>query len=190
MAAAMVEGWVRAAPERAGRILVTDRGSGRAERLAERAGVRHVPDNEELVAPVDVVVLAVKPIDVERVLREVSDADRHRARRRLRGRGRATATLENILDEDAPVFRFMPNVGVKVCAGTLCYARAASSTRPPRRGVLDWLGLLGAVVPLEERQFDAATALSGSGPAFLGLLVEAFEDAGIVYGLCAARPAS
>ena len=45
------------------------------------------------------------------------------------------------------------------------------------------MALLGSVVALEERQFDAATALSGSGPAFIGLIVEAFEDAGIVAGL-------
>ncbi len=53
--------------------------------------------------------------------------------------------------------------------------------------MLDWLALLGTVVRLEERLFDAATALAGSGPAFLGLVVEAFEDAGIVSGLSAAK---
>ena len=55
--------------------------------------------------------------------------------------------------------------------------------------MLDWFSLLGTVVPLEERLFDAATALAGSGPAFLGLLVEAFEDAGIVSGLAARQGA-
>ena len=49
--------------------------------------------------------------------------------------------------------------------------------------MLDAFSMLGEIVPLEERQFDAATALSGSGPAFLALIVEAFEDAGIVSGL-------
>ena len=49
--------------------------------------------------------------------------------------------------------------------------------------MLACFALFGEVVPLEERLFDAATALSGSGPAFLGLIVEAFEDAGIVSGL-------
>ena len=53
--------------------------------------------------------------------------------------------------------------------------------------MLDWLRLLGSVVDLPERQFDAATALSGSGPAFIALVVEAFEDAGIVSGLTHAK---
>ena len=73
MASAMVTGWVRADHAMAGRILVTDRGSGRAASLAERLGVRHVEANAELVREADIVVLCVKPIDVERVLREVSD---------------------------------------------------------------------------------------------------------------------
>jgi pyrroline-5-carboxylate reductase len=95
----------------------------------------------------------------------------------------ATTTLENILDEDAPVFRFMPNVGVSVCSGTLCFAQGRFADTAVEEQVLDWFSLLGTVVRLEERQFDAATAVSGSGPAFIGLIVEAFEDAGIVAGL-------
>ena len=98
-----------------------------------------------------------------------------------------TTTLETILDEDAAVFRFMPNVGVSVCAGTLCYAQGRFAGTAAEEAVLAWMSRLGAVVPLEERQFDAATALAGSGPAFLGLIVEAFEDAGIVAGLGAGK---
>src|SRR3954449_12922089 len=73
MATAMVDGWMRADATRAPRIVVTDRGSGRAARLAERHGLRRVTSNAEILAESDVVVLSVKPIDVERVLREVSE---------------------------------------------------------------------------------------------------------------------
>jgi pyrroline-5-carboxylate reductase len=97
--------------------------------------------------------------------------------------GVGTATLETILDVDAPVFRFMPNVGVRVGAGTLAFSSGRFTNTAAEEAVLACFSLLGEVVPLEERLFDAATALSGSGPAFLGLIVEAFEDAGIVSGL-------
>src|SRR4051794_10191108 len=187
MATAMVDGWMRADPERAARVLVTDRGSGRAQRLAERHGLRYVTSNAELVSQSDVVVLSVKPIDVERVLREVSALVTPRKAVASVAAGVATTTMENILDEDAPVFRFMPNVGVSVCSGTLCFAQGRFADTSAEEQVLDWFGLLGAVVRLEERLFDAATALAGSGPAFLGLLVEAFEDAGIVSGLSAPK---
>jgi pyrroline-5-carboxylate reductase len=187
MATAMVEGWVRSDPARGARALVTDRGSGRAVRLAERCGLTAVESNGELVERSDIVVLAVKPIDVERVLRDVSPLVTPSKTVASVAAGVATTTLENILDEDAPVFRFMPNVGVSVCSGTLCFAQGRFADTGAERQVLDWFSLLGTVVPLEERLFDAATALAGSGPAFLGLLVEAFEDAGIVSGLSAPK---
>ena len=183
MASAMVTGWVRADQAMAGRILVTDRGSGRAASLAERLGVRHVEANAELVREADIVVLCVKPIDVERVLREVSDLITPQKAIASVAAGVGTATLETILDVDAPVFRFMPNVGVRAGAGTLAFSSGRFTNTAAEEAVLACFSLLGEVVPLEERLFDAATALSGSGPAFLGLIVEAFEDAGIVAGL-------
>jgi len=183
MASAMVSGWVRADQAMAGRILVTDRGSGRAAGLAERLGVRHVESNADLVREAGIVVLCVKPIDVERVLREVSDLITPDKAIASVAAGVGTATLETILDVDAPVFRFMPNVGVRVGAGTLAFSSGRFTNTAAEEAVLDCFSLLGEVVPLEERLFDAATALSGSGPAFLGLIVEAFEDAGIVAGL-------
>jgi len=179
----MIEGFVRADPARAGRILATDRGSGKAARLAEERGIVHVPSNEELIDRSDVVLLCVKPIDVERVLREVSDLITPQKAIASVAAGVGTATLETILDVDAPVFRFMPNVGVRVGAGTLAFSSGRFTNTAAEEAVLACFSLLGEVVPLEERLFDAATALSGSGPAFLGLIVEAFEDAGIVAGL-------
>jgi pyrroline-5-carboxylate reductase len=80
----------------------------------------------------------------------------------------------------------MPNVGVKVGSGTICFATGPFSGGEAEARVLAWLAQLGTVVTLEERLFDAATALAGSGPAFLGLVIEAFEDAGITSGLSAA----
>jgi pyrroline-5-carboxylate reductase len=187
MATAMIEGWVRADPGRAARILATDRGSGRAGKLAEQHGIVAMDSNEELVDRADVVLLCVKPIDVERVLRTVgSRVTRGKALASVAA-GVATVTMESILDEDVPVFRLMPNVPVQVCAGTICLAPGRFTSTDAEERVLDWLRLLGTVVPLEERQFDAATALSGSGPAFIGLVVEAFEDAGIVSGLSHAK---
>ncbi len=186
MATAMVDGWMRADPERAARVVVTDRGSGRAARLAERHGLRRASSNAELVAESDIVVISVKPIDVERVLREVSELVTPQKALASVAAGVATTTMENILDEDAPVFRFMPNVGVRVCAGTLCFAQGRFADTAAEEQVLDWFSLIGTVVRLEERLFDAATALAGSGPALLGQLVEAFEDAGIIDGVLAA----
>jgi pyrroline-5-carboxylate reductase len=185
MASAMVSGWVKADPAMAGRILVTDRGSGRAAALAVSHGVQHVAGNAEVVEASEIVVLSVKPADVEKVLGEVSAAITPSKAIASVAAGVRIATLETILDVDAPVFRFMPNVGVKVGGGTLAYAAGRFTDPAAEQSVLGVFSLLGEIVPLDERLFDAATALSGSGPAFLGLIFEAFEDAGIVSGLTA-----
>lgn len=190
MAGAMVAGWVRDDPSIAGRIHLTDRGSGRARTLADAItsdlGVPVVhSDNRSLVDAVDLVVLCVKPIDIEDVLREVSDVVEPTHVVASVAAGVQTATMENLLDDDVPVLRLMPNVPVRVNAGTLVYALGRVSTDKVA-GALALFEQLGTCVELQERLFDAATAVSGSGPAFFGLVVEAFEDAAIVAGLSAA----
>lgn len=189
MAAAMVAGWVRADPSLAGRIHLTDKGSGRARALADEVAtdagspVVH-EDNRSLVRAVDIVLLCVKPIDIEDVLREVSDlVEPHHVVGSVAA-GVQTATMENLLDDDVPVIRLMPNVPVRVNAGTLVYALGRASNDKVG-ATLELFAKLGACVELQERLFDAATAVSGSGPAFFGLVVEAFEDAAIVAGLSA-----
>ncbi len=187
MATAMIEGWLRADGERAVRILATDRGSGRAARLARERGIVHAATNADLVEQSDAILLCVKPIDVERVLRDVGGAITPDKALGSVAAGVPTVTIESVLDEDVPVFRLMPNVGVQVCQGTICYAPGRFTHTAAEDRILDWMRLLGTVVQLEERQFDAATALSGSGPAFIGLIVEAFEDSGIAAGLSHAK---
>ena len=188
MASAMVDGWVRADPERASRIVVSDRGSGRARRLAESHGVSVAATNRELVERSEIIVMAVKPIDVERVLREVSGLITPERVGAVRGRRRLHVDARDDRRRERPGLplhaqrrraRLRRHAGVR--RGPL-----RRRTRP-RRACSTGSRQLGTVVRLEERLFDAATALAGSGPAFLGLIVEAFEDAGIVSGLSAAK---
>lgn len=184
MASAMVAGWVRDDPAMGARITVSDRGSGRAVALAERTGCHAVSSNQELVERSDVIVLCVKPIDIETVLREVSERIHPERVVASVAAGVQAATLENLLEEGVPVLRLMPNVPVKVNSGTIVYAHGRVVSEEALEA-LKLFDALGTLVKLEERLFDAATALSGSGPAFFGLVVEAFEDAAIVAGLSA-----
>lgn len=180
----MVAGWLRDSPAWADRITVSDRGSGRAAALSEATGCGIAANNRELVDDSDVVVLCVKPIDIENVLRQVGDRIHAGTVVASVAAGVQAATLENLLDNDVPVLRLMPNVPVRVNAGTIVYAHGRLRNELSM-AALDTFGALGRMVHLEERLFDAATALSGSGPAFFGLVVEAFEDAAIVSGLSA-----
>ena len=84
----------------------------------------------------------------------------------------------------------MPNVAAEVRAGTFCYAAGEALDERTERSLLDLFGLLGELVPVEERLMDAATAISGCGPAFFALVVESLVDAGVKEGLTRARPRS
>ena len=100
-----------------------------------------------------------------------SSARRHRRRSRRRS-GPGTAVL-----------RFMPNVAAEVRQGPSATRPASALDARTERDLLDLFGLLGELVPVEERLMDAATAISGCGPAFMALVVEALTDAGVEQGL-------
>jgi pyrroline-5-carboxylate reductase len=131
----------------------------------------------------DLVILAVKPQDVEAALADCLS---------LFGRGKILASvaagrtitfLETMFTDDVPVFRLMPNVAVEVCAGTIAFAAGHNVDPETEQVVYDLFTPLGRVVPLPEKLFGAATAIGGSGPGFLALIVDAFIDAGMMAGL-------
>jgi pyrroline-5-carboxylate reductase len=74
-----------------------------------------------------------------------------------------------------------------VRSGTFCYARGANVDERLERDILDLFGLLGEIVRVDEGLLDAATGISGSGPAFLAVVVEALVEAGVREGLTASQ---
>jgi pyrroline-5-carboxylate reductase len=86
---------------------------------------------------------------------------------------------------DTPVIRMMPNTPVEVRRGVILYAPTPPVDERTEAEVVGLFERLGAVIPLDERQFEAATAISGVGPAYQALLAEAQVDAGVRHGLAA-----
>jgi pyrroline-5-carboxylate reductase len=168
MAAAMARGLVGDVEG----MLFTDGGSGRAAELAREVGGEAVGANGELARRADVVVLAVKPAELEEVAAELAEAEVVVS---LLG-ATSLAKVEAAFPE-AEVVRAMPNVAVEVRRGVICLAGSESQ---PARWVL---ALLGRVVELQDSEFDAATAVMGCAPAYLALAVEALADAGAEAGL-------
>jgi len=162
MAAAIARGWAGEFE----RMLFSDSGSGRAQRLAEELG-GEVASNEEIGRSADLVVLAVKPAKMDEVAPELSAA---KVVISLLG----ATSLETVAAAfpGAEVHRVMPNVAVEVRRGVLCLSG------PPSPFVRDKLSLLGRVVELRDEDFDAATAVMGCAPAYLALAAEAIADAG------------
>jgi pyrroline-5-carboxylate reductase len=168
MAAAMARGLVGEADG----MVFTDSGSGRAAELARELDAEAVGSNRELAGRADLVVLAVKPANLEAVADELGGA---KAVLSLLG----ATSLDKVggLFPEAEVARAMPNLAVEVRRGVLCVAGALG---PEVRGLLE---VLGHVVELPDSELDAATAVMGCAPAYLALAVEAIAAAGAAAGL-------
>jgi len=168
------------------------------ERLAYEFGVRGGTDNREVVADADLVVLAVKPQDMAAAARGIA---RDLAERRTLvvsvAAGIRLADLARWLGEGVPLVRAMPNRPALIGAGITALFAGAGITTDDRVAVERLMSAAGETVWLdEESQMDAATAISGSGPAYFFLLLEALESAGVAAGLpastarLATRPAA
>ena len=183
MAAALALGWA-AAETGPDEIVVSDVDAERARSLADRVGARTAGSNRELAETADVVVLAIKPAALGRG-RRGDPRDRPRARpaggldprRRLDRRDRA-GLRRRARRSCASCRTWRP----RSAPGTFCYAPGSSIDDATERSMLDLFGLLGELVPVEERLMDAATAISGCGPAFFALVVESLTDAGVEGG--------
>ncbi len=166
-------------------LQVSDPVADQRGRLAHDFGVRTTPDNAEAVRDADLVVLAVKPQDMAVAARSISAelASRRRIVVSIAA-GIRIANLSHWLGGRAPVVRTMPNRPALIGAG-ITAACAGPGVEPADRATVEQvLSSAGPVVWLEaESQMDAVTAVSGSGPAYFFLLVEALEDAGASLGL-------
>jgi len=187
MATSLVGG-LRARGVDADSIVVADPLPERLARLRGQFGVRVTEDNAAAVRDAEVVVLAVKPQEMARVALGI--AAETAARRRLVISVAAGIRLQDLrrwLGPGVPLVRTMPNRPALIGAGITALYAGGEVTGEERRQVEGILAACGATVWVEEeRQIDVVTAVSGSGPAYFFLLVEALEEAGIALGLAPA----
>jgi len=166
-------------------LVVVEMMPARAEFLRERLGIRVTDSVADAAGCADLVVVAVKPGDVDAVLTEVSKAgldDRTRVLVSLAA-GVTTARLEAKLPAGFPVVRVMPNTPMLVGQGMSAIAPGAHADAAQLEQVSQMLAAVGKVVTVAETQMDAVTAVSGSGPAYFFLVVEAMVEAGVGLGL-------
>jgi pyrroline-5-carboxylate reductase len=164
-------------------IHVTDVRLDRLRELDRQYGIQVAPDNTALVQHADIVVLAVKPQIMTGVLKEIAPAVTRKKLLISIAAGVSTAAMRAALGKDARLIRVMPNTPALVLEGVTAIAKA-EGLEP---GDLDTAGELfsavGRVVTLGEDALDAVTGLSGSGPAYVALVVESLADGGVKMGL-------
>jgi pyrroline-5-carboxylate reductase len=164
-------------------LIATSRRDERAAELEERHGIEATTSNAEAIKGADVVVLAVKPQDIETLLGEIGHLLTPEQTVLSIAAAIPTATIERHLAGDVPVVRAMPNTPATVHEGIagMCAGRHAAREHLDRAGTV--LRAVGDVVEVPEHAMDAITAVSGSGPAYYALLAEAMIEAGILLSL-------
>jgi pyrroline-5-carboxylate reductase len=166
-----------------GDVVVTGRRAERLDELAQRYGVPTTLSNVEAVAGAELVVVAVKPQDLDALLGEIGGVLDARHTVLSVAAAIPTAAIERRLAEPVPVVRAMPNAPATVHEGIAGICAGAHAGDEHLALAEEALRHLGAVVRVPERYMDAVTAVSGSGPAYFALLAEAMIEAGILLGL-------
>jgi len=169
-------------------IAVAERVASRARYLSKTYSVP-VTSVADAVQTADFVIVAVKPSDVASVTDEVAEAIA-----RVEGNngervlvtvvaGVSTDYFEAKLPAGVPVIRVMPNAPMVVRAGVSALAKGRFASQQQLSEVAALFDAVGSVLTVPESQLDAVTAVSGSGPAYFFLMVEALVDAGVAAGL-------
>lgn len=182
MAEALGQGLIRAGVP-ASAITVSDICAERIDHFRTRFDIAGLADNRELVRTADVMVLAVKPQGLDKVLAEVVGALPAAALVVSICAGIRTGRIEGALGGSCRVVRVMPNTPALVGAGAAAICGGRFATATDLDVVAAILGAVGLVVRVEESHMDAVTALSGSGPAYVCTLIEAMLEGADRLGL-------
>lgn len=183
MGEALIKGLVESNLVASDRILISDVRAERIHELARQYSVTPVDTNAALVRAADVVILAVKPQIMAPMLRELVPALTGRPLLISLAAGVSTATIQSILGKYPRLIRVMPNTPALVLQGATAIARPQGGDPDDLDTAQEIFNAVGKVVVVDEELMDAVTGLSGSGPAYVALVVESLADGGVKMGL-------
>lgn len=181
MASALIRGLLRAGIPKA-QLVVSDLDSSKVEALVAELGVTGERDNEKLVEHADVVILAVKPAATCKLAQGLKALAAERLWLSVAA-GIKTSQLEQALGGTARVIRAMPNAPALIGQGASALCRGKLATDADEHLAIALLGAVGTTEVVDEAMMDAVTAVSGSGPAFVMLVIEAMTDGAVRAGL-------
>ncbi len=183
MGEALIKGLTQTGLVPAGSITAADPRADHLGQVAKRYGIGAVTDNSALVSGADVIILAVKPQIMAAVLKEIASAVDEGKLLISIAAGVATRKLRDQLGKPARLIRVMPNTPALVLEGVTAIARAEGLRPGDLEAAQELFAAVGKVVVLDESAMDAVTGLSGSGPAYVAIAIEALADGGVKMGL-------
>jgi pyrroline-5-carboxylate reductase len=182
MAEAMIAGLLRGELVEPGRVVASHPRSERREHLSREYGIRTVAGNIEAIADADVILFAIKPQMLGRVGREIGPHLRRGQLVLSVIAGATTRALTGTLGHDQ-VIRAMPNTPARLGKGMTVWYATPETSPDQRVQAAALLGALGAQLEVDDEKFVAmATAVSGTGPTYVFLVMEALIDAAVHLG--------
>lgn len=184
MAEAIIAGLLKSKYRRPELITVTNR--KRRERLTQlqaRYKVRISLDNHQKISQADTIIFAVKPSDMSQALQQWAHLIRPGQRVITVAAGITTQFVESFLQPGISVIRAMPNTSSQALASATALCTGGWSNPSDLKDAVQLFESIGTTVVVDEKDMDAVTGLSGSGPAYIYYMVEAMEQAGITAGL-------
>lgn len=183
MASALVRGMIGAGVASPGHIMASDPLAACREELTRATGVESTTSNRVVVERSDIVVLAIKPQSMSEALEELKPVVGTNHLIISIAAGVAIETMRQALGADRRIVRVMPNTPALLGEGASAFAMGPNTTQDDEAIVAALLESVGRAVRVPESQLDAVTGLSGSGPAFVYLMIEALSDGGVRAGL-------
>ena len=183
MGGILLQAFLRSGLFSAEQIAVTVAHQVRAEALTKQFGLAVTTDNLRAVQGADIVLLAVKPTQVVQLVREVAPSLKQGVFLLSIAASVKTTAIEEAAEGLMPVIRAMPNTPAMLGAGitALCRGRFVADEQLALAQKI--FETVGRVVVVDEKHMDAVTGLSGSGPAFLYIILESLAEAGVNVGL-------
>ena len=165
---------------------LSDVSAERVQTLAESIGAE-VSDNRTLAKTAEILFLGVKPQTLPQLLGELRSALWARGSDFLLVSMATGVTIERVKalceSPKLPVIRIMPNLAVSVGAGTILYSASPEVTPEQLNAFLDLMQATGNLYPLDERLIDPGSAVTGCGPAFVAVMIDAMADGLVAYGI-------
>uniref|UniRef100_A0A6V3K1Q8 Pyrroline-5-carboxylate reductase n=2 Tax=Lotharella globosa TaxID=91324 RepID=A0A6V3K1Q8_9EUKA len=183
MATAMARGIVKSKLYPAADIIASDRSKEQRESFAKLVGCSTTEDNKAVAKGSETLILAVKPNIVPYVLAEVKGCLTSSTLVVSIAAGVSLATMEELLPTGTRLARVMPNTPCLVGETASAYALGKNATKDDGKTVEQILQACGKTCRVQEKLLDAVTGLSGSGPAYVYILIEAMADGGVRMGL-------
>jgi len=166
-------------------LVATEASPEQAREIAERYSIRVLgaDENRDIVSKSDVIILSVKPTTLPHVLKEIGGTLRQDQILISVVAAFPLSLIESMIDKRMPVFRAMPNIPVVVDEGATGLAANGASTEEQRQYVESIFRSAGVVANVDEEMMHAVTAMSGSGPAYIYMVIEALIAGGLKQGL-------